>query len=97
MFSCISKRNPASNTLNNRGRAHSTGNTKRGQTHFLVLPLQLIQQNSNDNCPRRPQGMAHGNRAAIHVQLFVIDVKGLHETQDHAGKSLVHFEEVDVT
>src|SRR6202008_3296652 len=40
--------------------------------------------------------MAHGNRAAIDVDLVGIDLERLHVTQDDGGERLVELEKVDV-
>src|SRR3984885_13163234 len=40
--------------------------------------------------------MTHGNGAAVHVDLFWIDVEGLDKPQHHRGERLVEFEQVDI-
>ena len=40
--------------------------------------------------------MAHGDGAAIDVHPVVVDVEGLHVTQDHGGEGLIEFEKIDI-
>jgi hypothetical protein len=40
--------------------------------------------------------MAHGDGAAVHVDLVMVHVEGLHEAQHDRGERLVHLEQVDI-
>src|SRR3546814_2439182 len=49
-----------------------------------------------DHCTRCPEWMAHGNRAAIDVDLVVRNLHVTHIAKHDARKSFVQFEEVNV-
>ncbi|MNY40768.1 hypothetical protein D3C86_1755340 [compost metagenome] len=40
--------------------------------------------------------MAHGDCAAIDVHPLVVDIEGLHVTQDHSGEGFVELEKIDI-
>ena len=62
----------------------------------LAGALEFVERGAEDHRAGRAQRMAHRDRAAVHVDLAVVEVERLAEAQHDRGESLVDFEEVDV-
>src|SRR3546814_17665576 len=58
-----------SDALDNSGSAKPVGGTQRDKACVEIAPLKLVQHCTKDHCTRCPEWMAHGNRAAIDVDL----------------------------
>ena len=53
------------NAFNNGGNAHAATDTQSSQTVAQIAAVQFINQNAQNHGACCPQGMAHGNGAAI--------------------------------
>src|SRR3546814_53620 len=85
-----------SDALDNSGSAKPVGGTQRDKACVEIAPLKLVQHCTKDHCTRCPEWMAHGNRAAIDVDLVVRNFHVAHIAKHDARKSFVQFEEVNV-
>ncbi len=62
----------------------------------LAGALQLVERRAEDHRAGRAERMAHGDGAAVDVDLGGVELEGLHEAQHHRGEGLVDLEQVDV-
>ena len=62
--------------------------TQRG---LQATALQFVEHGAEDHRAGGAERMAHGNRAAIDVDLVMADVEGLHVAEHDGGKGLVEF------
>src|SRR3546814_12224220 len=84
-----------SDALDNSGSAKPVGGTQRDKACVEIAPLKLVQHCTKDHCTRCPEWMAHGNRAAIDVDLVVRHFHVAHIATHYARKSFCHFEKVN--
>src|SRR5262245_53229142 len=87
---------PASDPLDDRGGAHAGADAERGETGREVAPLHLVEQRSQYHGAGGAERMAHGDGAAIHVDLVVRHLEDLQVAQDDGGERLVQLPEIDV-
>ena len=60
--------------LQNDRRAEAAGGARRDERVPSAAPLQLAQHGGDHARPRRRERMADGDRAAVHVELRVVDL-----------------------
>ena len=82
--------------LDDRGGTHAGCDAQRGEARAFAGTLKLIQKRADDDGPGGAQRVAHGDGAAIDVDFGAVDIKGLHEAQNHGGEGFVDLEQVDV-
>src|SRR6185437_12875948 len=58
----------------------------RLQPELLVVPLQRVDQRAGDARAGHPEGVADGDRAAVHVQLVQVDPQVLVGRDDLRGE-----------
>src|SRR6516164_6304186 len=85
-----------SDPLDDRRGTHAYADAESDERRLPVAALQLVEHGSNNHGAGGAERMAHGNGAAVHVDLVVRNVERLHVTQDNRGKSLVELVEVNV-
>ena len=61
-----------------------------------VAPLELVEQRAEDHRAGRAERMAHGDGAAVDVDLGVVEVERLQVAQHDRRERLVDLEQVDV-
>src|SRR5690606_33707367 len=86
----------SSDPFDDGGDAHAAAHAEGGQDVAQLAALQLVEQGGEDDAAGGAQRMAHGNGAAIDVDLLLRDPQVLHELEDHGGEGLVDLEQVDV-
>src|SRR5215211_5593817 len=84
------------NPLDDRRGAHAAADAERGEAVREVAPLQLVEQRAQDHRARGAQRMAHGDGAAVHVDLVVRHLEDLQVTQHDRSEGLVQLPEIDV-
>src|SRR5690348_1761517 len=82
--------------LDDRRGAHAAADAQRHQRGLFVGALQFVEHGAQDHRAGRTERMAERDRAAIDVDLGVVDVEGLDVAQHHRGKGFVELEQVDV-
>src|SRR5947209_9784644 len=82
--------------LDDRCRAHAAADAQRHQRGRFVGALQFVEHSAQDHRAGRAKGMAERDRAAIDVDLGIVDVERLDVAQHHRGKGFVELEQVDV-
>src|SRR5665811_891582 len=85
-----------SDALDDSGNAHAAADAKGGNAVLLVAALQFVDQRAEDHRTGRTERVAHGDRAAVDVDLVMRHIHVAHETHDDRGEGLVHLEQVDV-
>src|SRR5271156_2938812 len=85
-----------SDAFDDRGGAHAAADAKRDERSALAGALEFVERGAKDHRSRGAERMAHGDRAAVDVDLARVDVERLKEAQNDRGEGLVDFEEVDV-
>src|SRR6202030_2601451 len=85
-----------SDSFDDRRGAHAAADAQRHQRSLLIGALEFVEHGAEDHRTRCPQRMAERNRAAIDVDLGVVDVEGLDVAQHDRSKRLVQLEQVDV-
>src|SRR5690606_23142980 len=85
-----------SDPLDDGGHAHAAADAQGDQRVAAVAALQLVDHGAGDHGAGGAQRVAHGDGAAVDVQLLVRDVQVLLELQDHGGERLVDLDQVDV-
>src|SRR4051812_15185809 len=68
----------ASHPLDDPRGAHADADAQRPQRGRKIAPLQFVEHGAEDHCAGGAEWMAHGDGAAIDVDLLVIDVELLH-------------------
>ena len=58
--------------------------------------FELVEHRAEDHRPGRAERVAHGDRAAIDVDLRRVEVEGLEVAEHDRGEGLVDLEQVDV-
>src|SRR5579871_2182411 len=89
-------RKRVSDALDDRSGAHAAANAECDQSRALACALKLVERGAKDHRARRAERMAHGDRAAVRIDLRGIEVEGLQIAQHHGSESLVELDEVDV-
>ena len=69
---------------------------KRDERGALAGALEFVERGAEDHRAGRAERMAHGDRAAVDVDLARIDVERLQEAQHDGGEGFVDLEEIDV-
>src|SRR5689334_8645238 len=85
-----------SDPLDDRGGTHAAADAERDERSRFVAALELVEhgaQNHRAGCAER---MTERDRAAIDVDLVVVDVEGLDVAQHDGREGLVELEQVDV-
>ena len=59
-----------SDALDDGGDAHAAADAERGQAVALVAALELVDQGAEDHRAGRAERVAHGDRAAVDVDLL---------------------------
>src|SRR6516165_4232005 len=85
-----------SDPFDDRRRSHAAADAERYQRSRLVGALELVEHGPQNHRSRRAQRMAQRDRAAVDVDLGIVDVEGLDVAKHHRGKSLVQLEQIDV-
>src|SRR5262249_47845374 len=63
--------------FDDRGGAHAAADAQGDQRRGLVGALKLVEHGAEDHRTGRPERMAKRDRAAIDVDLVVVDFEGL--------------------
>src|SRR3984885_15642061 len=85
-----------SDALDDRRGAHAPADAQRDERRALAGALELVERRAEDHRAGCAQRMAHGDRAAVDVDLAVVEVERLAKAQHDRGERLVDLEEVDV-
>src|SRR5689334_14178476 len=85
-----------SDTLQDRGDAHAAADAQRGQAVTEVLALEFVHERAQDHAAGGAQRMAHGDRAAVDVDLVHVKAHVADEAQDDGGEGLVDLHQVEV-
>src|SRR5699024_8781410 len=85
-----------SDALDDGGDAHAAADAERDESALAAGALEFVEDRAGDHRAGRAERMAHGDGAAVDVELLVRDVHVLLETQDDRGERLVELPEVDV-
>src|SRR5262245_4455233 len=86
----------SSHPLDDGRGAHAAADAQGHQRGRLVGALELVEHGAEDHRAGRAERMTERDRAAIDVDLGVVDVERLDVAQHHRGKGLVQLEQVDV-
>src|SRR5256885_14528822 len=85
-----------SGPLQDNGHAHAARDTERGESQRRVALAQLVGARQDDARPRHADGVTESDRAAVHVQLLVVELQ-LTVAGEHLGREgLVHLDDVEV-
>src|SRR5215212_10146908 len=84
------------NPLDDGGYAHAAADAQRDQRATGVAALELVDHGAGDHGAGGTQRVAHGDRAAVDVELLVGNVQVLLELQHHRRERLIQLEQVDV-
>src|SRR4051794_38444383 len=82
--------------LDDHGHALATAAAHRLQAELLVVELEAVDQRAGDAGAGHAEGVAHGDGAAVHVQLVLVDAEVAGGRDDLRGERLVDLEQVDV-
>src|SRR5947207_3722961 len=82
--------------LNERARAEAAPAAHRHEADLLVGALELVQQRRDQPRAGRPERMAQGDRAAVHVDLVHVRLELATPGRDHRGEGLVDLDQIDV-
>src|ERR1700742_1468877 len=74
------------NPFDNRRRPHAAADAQRHQRGLFVGALELVEHGAEDHRAGGAQRMAERDRAAIDVDLGIVDVEGLDVAQHHRRK-----------
>src|SRR6185437_11995966 len=85
-----------SDALHDRGDAHAAADAQRGQAVALLLALELIDERAQDHAAGGAEGVAHGDGAAVDVDLVHVPAHVLDVAQDNGGEGLVDLDQIDV-
>src|SRR5712672_1835285 len=83
-------------SFNDRCGAHAAADAQRYQRGRLVGAFEFVEHGAEDHRAGGAERMAERDRAAIDVDLGVVDVERLDVAQHHRSKRLVQFEQIDV-
>src|SRR5258708_38632842 len=70
-------RAPQSHTFKNRRRAHAAADAERGEAGREAATLELVEHGAQDHGAGGAQRMAHGDGAAVHIDLVVRHLEDL--------------------
>src|SRR5699024_4552373 len=93
---CLGCRWAGSDALDDGGDAHAAADAERDEGALAAGALELVENGAGDHRAGRTEGVAHGDGAAVDVELLVRDVHVLLEAQHDGGEGLVELPEVDV-
>src|SRR3954465_3802341 len=82
--------------LDDRGCAHAAADAQRHQRGRLVRALEFVKHGAENHRTGGAKRMAERDRAAIDVDLRIVDVESLDVAQHHGSKGFVEFEQVDI-
>src|SRR5688572_11998569 len=68
--------------LYDHGDALAAADARRGQAVALLAAAQLVEQRQHEPRARRAERVAEGDRAAVHVQLRLVDAELLRHGED---------------
>src|SRR5579871_5174820 len=85
-----------SHPLDDGRGAHAAADTQRHQRGLLVGALELVEHGAQNHRAGSAERMAERDRAAIDIDLGIVDVECLNVAQHHRGKGFVEFEQIDV-
>src|SRR5262245_41461906 len=71
----------ALHALDDGSGSHAAANAQRHQRRLLVGALELVEHGAEDHRAGGAERMAERNRAAVDVDLGIVDVEGLDVTQ----------------
>src|ERR1700741_3145146 len=74
--------------LDDGGGAHAGADAERGEAGRQIAALHLVVKRAQDHGAGGAERMAHGDRAAVHVDLVVRHLEDLHVAQDDGGERL---------
>src|SRR6185437_2918771 len=83
-----------SDALHNRGDAHPAADAQGGQAVAQVLALELVDQGAQDHAAGGAQRVAHGDGAAVDVDLVHVPAHVLDVAQDDGREGLVDLDQV---
>src|SRR3954465_7030605 len=85
----------ASYPLDDGGDAHPAADAQGREAVPQVSALELVEQRAEDHRAGGPEGMTHGDGAAVDVDLLVGQVEVSHEPHGDRRERLVDLVEVD--
>src|ERR671917_2736269 len=65
----------------------------RGHAEPAAAAPQLVRERHQDARAARPDRVAEGDRAAVHVHLGLVDAQHSHRVERHRGEGLVDLEQ----
>src|SRR6266704_351529 len=82
--------------LDGEGDGVATAEAEGCDAALQVAALQFVEQGDEDARPTRADGMAEGDGAAVHVDLFRIEFELARDGNRGDGKGFIEFDEVDI-
>src|SRR3989441_11836742 len=87
---------PLSRPLDDRRKAHAEPDAQAREAVAEILSLHLMQPRRDQPGAAHPEWMAEGDRAAVHVQLGVVEADCVAGGDWDGRKGLVDLPDVDV-
>src|SRR5688572_17285303 len=84
-----------SDALDDGGDAHPAADAECGQAVAAAGTFQLVDQGAEDHPASGTEGVAHGDGAAVDVDLVEGQAEVLDEAEDDRGEGLVDLDEVE--
>src|SRR6266550_2742048 len=92
----VTRRRQSSDGLDGHCHRTAAAQAEGGQTLSAAAPPKLVEERRQDSCPRRPDGMAQCDGAAVHVDLVPVEAE-LVAVRQHLGREgLVDLDQVEV-
>src|SRR4051794_2771303 len=85
-----------SDGLHDRRDAHAAADAERGEAVLAARAVQLVDERAEDHAAGSAQRMAHGDGAAVDVDLLEVQAHVADEPQHHRGERLVDLHQVEV-
>src|ERR1700744_5036879 len=82
--------------LDDRGGTHAAADAQRDQRGLFVAALEFVEHGAENHRTGCAERMAERDRAAVDVDLGVVDIEGLDIAQHDGSERLVQLEQVDV-
>src|SRR5689334_9372590 len=86
-----------SSQLHRHGRRFATADAKARHAALAAGLLQRVDKRDENAGAAGADRVTERGRAAVHVDLAVVDAEVLHREHRDAGERLVHFPQVDVS
>src|SRR4051812_49317836 len=82
--------------LHNHRNGIAAAETQSGETAAKTAGTESVDQRHQDTGARRPDRMAQGDRAAVDVDAFFVDLEVLVAAKHLRRECLVHLKQIDV-